>query len=209
MATDVQAVSEGAELEIPYTVEERSDTGVTNGKLGMWLFIASETMFFGSLFSSYALLRFAAPEWPVASDLLDVPGAALNSAILILSSVTMTAAYLAIEKGRPGAFRGWLALTTLLGTLFLVIKGVEYQNKLGHGLGPEDSTFLALYFALTGLHALHLLVGLAVNLYQLGPGMRFWQQRPKQFVRRIEVTGLYWHFVDLVWIVLFPVLYLT
>lgn len=202
-------MSSPSHLEIPYTVEARPDTGLSNGKLGMWLFIASEAMFFGSLISAWALLRFAAEEWPVASEILNVPSAALNSALLILSSVTMTASYFAVEKGRLGEFRRWLGVTTLLGTVFLVIKGLEYRDKLAHGLGPEDSTFLALYFALTGVHAVHLVAGLIANLYQLGPGSRLFASNPEQFTRRIEVTGLYWHFVDLVWIVLFPLLYLT
>ncbi|MEM1245003.1 MAG: heme-copper oxidase subunit III [Acidobacteriota bacterium] len=196
-------------MDIPYTVEERSDTRLSNGKLGMWLFLASEAMFFGSLVSAYALLRFAADDWPLGSDVLTVPTAAMNTALLIASSVSMTAAFLAIEAGHLGAFRRWLGLTTLLGIIFLVVKGYEYREKLSHGLGPEDSTFLALYFALTGVHALHLVGGLVVNLFQLGPGVALWRRRPEQFVRRIEVTGLYWHFVDLVWLVLFPLLYLT
>lgn len=196
-------------MEIPYTVEERADTGLSNGKLGMWLFLASEAMFFGSLLSAYALLRFGADEWPRGSDMLTVPLAAANTALLIASSISMTAAFLAIESGRLGIFRRWLGLTTLLGVVFLGIKGLEYRDKLGHGLGPEDSTFLALYFGLTGVHALHLLAGVVVNLFQLGPGVALWRRRPEQFVRRIEVTGLYWHFVDLVWVVLFPLLYLT
>ncbi len=196
-------------LEIPYTASARQDTGLANGKLGMWLFIASEAMFFGSLFSSYALLRFGSEQWPTASEILDVPSAAVNSAILIVSSMTMTASYLALEKGDLSRFRRLLSLTTLLGVVFLVIKGLEYRDKLDHGLTPDSSIFLAVYFALTGMHALHLVVGVVANLYHLGPGARLHATNPGQFLGRIEVTGLYWHFVDLVWILLFPVLYLT
>ncbi|MEX2088818.1 MAG: cytochrome c oxidase subunit 3, partial [Bacteroidota bacterium] len=98
--------------------------------------------------------------------------------------------------------------TVLLGFGFLIIKGFEYGAKFSHDILPGDSTFLAIYFTLTGLHGLHVIGGMIVNGYFWGPGSKMWEREPERFTNRIEVAGLYWHFVDLVWIFLFPVLYL-
>jgi heme/copper-type cytochrome/quinol oxidase subunit 3 len=200
-------------MEIPYTTTVRPDTGLTNPKLGIWLFLASEVMLFGSLFSAYTLLRSGAPSWPDQSAILSVPLATLNTIILIASSVTMVLAWAAL-KGRPGhpgsvaRYRLFMGLTLLGGLLFLVVKTFEYSDKFSHGLYPSTNNFLALYFTLTGLHAIHVIAGLVVNAYLWGPGTRLWERDPVRFTNRIEVAGIYWHFVDLVWIFLFPVLYL-
>jgi heme/copper-type cytochrome/quinol oxidase subunit 3 len=195
-------------VEIPYTTEVRPDTGLTNPKLGVWLFLASEVMLFGSLFSSYALLRMNAPTWPDQSALLSVPLATLNTVILISSSATMVLAWASLKGRNLARYRVFMGLTILLGAGFMLVKAVEYGDKFSHGLLPSSSNFLGLYFALTGLHAIHVLAGMVVNAYFWGPGTRMWRTDPVRFTNRIEVAGLYWHFVDLVWIFLFPVLYL-
>ena len=195
-------------MEIPYTTEVRPDTGLTNPKLGVWLFLASEVMLFGSLFSSYALLRMNAPTWPDQSALLSVPLATLNTVILISSSATMVLAWASLKGRNLARYRVFMGLTILLGAGFMLVKAVEYGDKFSHGLLPSSSNFLGLYFALTGLHAIHVLAGMVVNAYFWGPGTRMWRTDPVRFTNRIEVAGLYWHFVDLVWIFLFPVLYL-
>ncbi|HEX9659810.1 MAG TPA: cytochrome c oxidase subunit 3, partial [Rhodothermales bacterium] len=105
-------------------------------------------------------------------------------------------------------YKLYMGLTILAGLVFLVIKYFEYSAKLGHGLTPSDSNFLAIYFTLTGLHGLHVIGGLIVNGYFWGPGSKMWKTNPAQFTNRIEIAGLYWHFVDLVWIFLFPTIYL-
>ena len=193
---------------IPYTTDVRPDTGLTNPKLGIWLFLASEVMLFGSLFSSYALLRTGAPSWPDQSAVVSVPLATLNTLILISSSVTMVLAWTALSAKRLDRYRLSMGLTILLGAAFLVVKAIEYGDKLSHGLVPATDNFLGLYFTMTGLHALHVIAGLVVNSYLLGPGVRMWQSEPARFTNRVEVAGIYWHFVDVVWIFLFPVLYL-
>jgi heme/copper-type cytochrome/quinol oxidase subunit 3 len=99
-------------------------------------------------------------------------------------------------------------LTFLCGVGFMVIKTIEYSAKFSHHLYPKNDTFMAIYFTLTGLHGLHVLGGMIVMAYLLGPGAKMWKTDPGRFTNRIEVTGLYWHFVDLVWIFLFPLLYL-
>jgi heme/copper-type cytochrome/quinol oxidase subunit 3 len=193
-------------MDIPYAVETRPDTGLYNGKLGIWLFLASEVMLFAGLFSSYILLRTGSVEWP--RHALPVGMATLNTALLITSSMTMVMAWASLKMGNWGRHRLFLAATIALGGAFLAIKGVEYREHIAAGELPSHDTFFALYWTLTGIHALHLVGGLVVMLYFLGPGARLWADRPEQFTNRIESTGLYWHFVDFVWIFLFPLLYL-
>jgi len=193
---------------IPYTVHPREDTGLFNAKLGIWLFLASEVMLFGALFSSYILLRINALNWPAGSDVLNVPLGALNTVILISSSVTMVLSWAALKEKNLGKFKACLGLTILLALSFMVVKAFEYSAKFSHHIFPETSTYFAIYFTLTGLHAFHVLGGVVVNTYFLFPGAKMWQTDPERFTNRIEIAGLYWHFVDLVWIFLFPVLYL-
>lgn len=195
-------------MEIPYTTEARPDTGVYNGKLGMWLFLASEVMLFGGLFSAYMFLRVGVVDWPRGSDLLDVDMAAINTVILVVSGITMAMSWASLKTGAPGKSRVYLALTILLGAAFLVIKGMEYNDKFSHDIYPATNTFYAIYFVLTGVHFLHIVGGLVVMTYHLLFGWVIARRNPEQYTNRIEVTGLYWHFVDLVWIVLFPTLYL-
>src|SRR5215470_6011961 len=184
-------------MNIPYTVEERPDTGLANGKLGIWLFLASEVMLFGALFSTYIILRVGAPEWPHGE--LNIPLGAINTVILICSSVTMVMAWASLKLNKWGAGRGYLIATFLLAAVFLVNKYFEYADHFAKGEGPWHSTFLAIYFTMTGLHGLHILGGMVVMGYFIGPGARLWKKSPEQFANRIEYTGLYWHFVDLVW----------
>ena len=195
-------------MDIPYIVEERADTGLNNVKLGIWLFLASEVMLFGALFSSYVLLRLMATEWPFGVDVLNVPLGTVNTAVLIGSSVTMVMAYASLKMDDFGRFRFWLAFTIVLSLVFMVIKGFEYNHEFEIGNFPWTSTYLAIYYTMTGLHALHIIGGVIVNSYFLGPGAKMWETNKAQFTNRVEAAGLYWHFVDLVWIFLFPVLYL-
>jgi heme/copper-type cytochrome/quinol oxidase subunit 3 len=196
---------------IPYTVEPRPDTGLNNVKIGIWLFLASEVMLFGALFASYILLRVGAPPgtWPEHGAVyLSVPMATLNTAILISSSVTMVMSWASLVRRDLGKYRLYMGLTVLLGFGFLIVKYFEYTAKFHHGWFPSTNTFLAIYFTLTGLHALHVIGGMAVNAYLWGPGAKMWKTSPQQFTNRVETAGLFWHFVDLVWIFLFPILYL-
>ena len=193
---------------IPYTVEPRPDTGLNNVKIGIWLFLASEVMLFGALFASYILLRVGAVEWPRGHDILNVPLATLNTVILITSSVTMVMAWASLVKKSFGKFKLYQGLTVGLGFGFLIVKAIEYGTKFSHHLYPSTSTFLAIYFVMTGLHALHVIGGMAVNGYLLATGKKWFAKAPEQFTNRVEASGLFWHLVDLIWIFLFPVLYL-
>jgi len=177
-------------MEIPYTVQPREDTGLFNAKVGIWLFLASEVMLFGALFSAYILLRVGSTNWLYgeAKDLNVWLGTA-NTGVLI-------------------KFKAYMGATILLGLVFMVIKAFEYTAKFHHGHLPGTHTFYAIYFTLTGLHAVHVFGGMVVNSFFWGPGSKLWKSDPVRFTNRVEIGGLFWHFVDLVWIFLFPVLYL-
>lgn len=255
-------------MEIPYTVHAREDTGLYNAKVGIWLFLASEVMLFGALFSSYILLRVgSAPgTWP--HGWLNIPVGTLNTLVLITSSVTVVMAWAALKMNRFGQFKVYQGITILLAMTFVGIKSYEYHDKFTHyevilsdgriadghlvektkdevvlhharyvtehaalmtphhgehgeeiripmasiakmeNYGPWHNTYLAIYFTLTALHALHVIGGALVIGYLWGPGSKMWRTDPERYTNRIEISGLFWHFVDLVWIFLFPVLYL-
>ncbi len=248
--------------EIKYIDKPHPLTGVTNAKLGIWLFLASEVMLFGALFSAYVLLRVGATSWPRGSDELNVPLATLNTIVLITSSVTMVMSWASLKLDNFGKFRRYMGMTIALSLAFLVIKTFEYTPKFSHyevflndktsvrghlgekhedhilftpdpekdgehagvhpeemriersdirrltNFGPRHSNFFALYFTLTGLHGLHIIGGIVVNTWLMFPGSAMWKTQRERFTGRVECAGLYWHFVDLVWIFLFPLLYL-
>jgi len=165
-------------------------------------------MLFGALFATYVLLRVGAAEWPHGAHYLNIPLATLNTIVLISSSVTMVMAWYSLKVDNFARFRLYMAATVLFGAAFLVVKYFEYSAKFHHGYFPRTNTFLAIYFTMTGLHMLHVMGGMAVNAYFWGPGAKLWKTDKEHFTNRVENSGLFWHFVDLVWIFLFPVLYL-
>jgi cytochrome c oxidase subunit 3 len=291
-------------MEIPFTVTARPDTGLYNAKIGIWLFLASEVMLFGGLFSGYVFLRIGAQPgyWP--HGLLNVPVGTLNTAVLIASSVTVVLAWASLKMRQFAQYKLWMGITILCGLLFLIVKltyewpakfhhfGVfikkeslaKYEPYLGNnylaakGLPqrveitgdvedeaavedpnaktytfkaldavsadptnpgsdrptfwprslvekkvvidkadvdyasmfyPRHSAFFSTYFLITGLHGLHVLGGLIVFTYFWLPcGANLYKRNPEHLANRIEVAGLFWHFVDLVWIFVFPLFYL-
>lgn len=272
-----------SDIAIPHDIEPHPLTRMYNGKFGVWLFLASEVMLFGALFSTYILLRTGAPEgtWPRhGSWILSVPLATINTMVLITSSVTMVMAWAALKMNNLTRARLLLLATFLLAATFMVIKYIEYSGKFHHyavflktpvmmgdketstvsghleegtpeltedhyggfvipefveiqpdpnhgehehppsmridknnirrltNFGPSHSPFLSTYFVMTGLHGLHVLGGMIVILYLIITGPKMWKTRSEKYTNRVECTGLYWHFVDLVWIFLFPTLYL-
>ena len=197
-------------MDIPFNVKERPDTGLYNGKLGIWLFLASEVMLFGGLFSAYIFLRTGVDNWPAGTEYLDVRLAPLNTLFLISSSVTMVMSWASLKLNDFKKFKFYSGTTLLFAFGFLVIKYFEYSAKFSHvpPYLPSTNNFLGIYFTMTGLHVLHVIGGIVVIGYYFGPGSKMWKADPERFTNRIEIVGLYWHFVDLVWIFLFPVLYL-
>jgi cytochrome c oxidase subunit 3 len=187
--------------------------------LGMWLFLVTEIMFFGGMFTAYVVYRTAHPgAFVAASHELNITMGGINTAVLICSSLTMVLAVSAAQMGHKKSLITNLILTILLGSVFLGIKAVEYHEKFVnhhvpgpsfHFDGPEASyaqLFFSIYFAMTGLHALHMVIGivlLAILAVRAQRGVF-----SKEYYTPIDMTGLYWHFVDVVWIFLFPLLYL-
>ena len=194
----------------PVAIMNNADThsGITNAKLGVWLFLASEIMLFATLFTSYIVLRMGATSWPWGWDVLNVPLATLNTVILISSSVTIVMAYArAYDKDKNG-FQKWMGATLALSFGFLIVKAFEYGAEFKLGIGPHTSVFYAIYFTTTGLHGVHILGGIIVNsaLLYMSTVKEDWEH--PLFLGRVEGAGLYWHSVDIVWIFLFPALYL-
>lgn len=258
-------------MQIPYTSEPRPDTGLYNAKVGIWLFLASEVMLFGALFSTYILLRVGADPGTWPHGLLNIPLGTINTIVLICSSITVVMAWASLKLKNFGKFKFFQAITLICACAFLGIKSYEYHDKFTHyevrlndgkvvdghlkhetkeevvihghyvdmeeaakvthawqereikheeitikrsdikrmqNYGPWHNTYMAIYFTLTGLHALHVIGGALVIGFLWGPGASMWKTDPERFTNRVEVSGLFWHFVDLVWIFLFPVLYL-
>ena len=285
-------------MEIPYTSQARPDTGLYNAKVGIWLFLASEVMLFGAIFSAYILLRVGADPGAWPHGLLNIPIGTFNTAVLITSSVTVVLGWAALKENNFNLYRKYQAVTILCALGFLGIKTYEYREKFSHyeiwlktpvsieragqtvttdrllghiehkghhpffwkteslaqhkvesftllpdpfhytmsskqmaharaeahehkpmeikaadvkrlsAFVPGHSTYFAIYFTLTALHGLHVLGGAIVIFYIWGPGAKMWKTDPERYANRVEVSGLFWHFVDLVWIFLFPVLYL-
>lgn len=196
--------------EIPHSVTRHPVTGINNGKFGIWLFLASEVMLFGALFSGYVLLRVGSLHWPTGHDAgLNIKVGAMNTFILIGSSVTIVMSWASLKLKDFTAYKKWMLITIVCSLVFLGVKlAYEWPEKFAHGHYPRTSNFYALYFLITGLHGLHILGGVIVMAYLVGPGAKLWHTNPEKLTNRIECTGLYWHFVDLVWIFLFPLFYL-
>lgn len=177
---------------------------MTAVKFAMWLFLASEVMFFAGLLGSYLVLRFSHPDqFSEEATHLNWPLATFNTVVLIGSSLTMALAVSAAQAGQASRTARFLGFTFVLGVVFLIVKGIEYNSKIHHGIVPSTSLFYASYFTMTGCHALHLIGGLVPVTVV---GLR--AMRGRVDGGKVELVGLYWHFVDLVWIFLFPLLYL-
>jgi cytochrome c oxidase subunit III len=196
-------------VDIPYATKPQPETALIIPRLGIWLFLASEVMLFGSLFAAYALLRMGAPSWPDQSAVLNVGLALVNTAVLLSSSVMLAMAVRALRARNGSRFRLLMGAAIAAGILFLAVKGLEYKEKFDHGQYPSTNNFLGLYFTMTAIHALHVAGGIVVNAYLWGPGLRMSASQPARFQNRVEIAGIYWHFVDLIWIALVVVVYLS
>jgi cytochrome c oxidase subunit 3 len=198
-----------------YSMEQQLEAST----LGMWLFLVTEVMFFGGMFLAYIIYRVLYPEaWVLGSNHLDVVMGALNTAVLICSSLTMALAVRAAQTSNRGAQIVNLVLTIFFGSIFLVVKYFEYAEKFEHHLVPgrhfdmtlpqaaQQQLFFSIYFMMTGIHAIHMVVGIGLMLVILAMA---WRGRfSADYYTPVEMSGLYWHFVDIVWIFLFPLLYL-
>jgi len=192
-------VAAGAHLE--------TSTGLDNRKLLMWLFLASDCLFFGSFIAAYVLYRDRSVVGPYPEDLFDIPFTSVSAFVLLMSSVSMVLALAAIQKGNVRGMQVWLLTTAALGTLFVAGQAYEFTEFHHEGLSLSTNLFGTTFFVLTGFHGAHVTVGILILLslfmYSLRGGI---QQKDSL---NIELAGLYWHFVDIVWIVIFTLIYLV
>jgi len=178
-----------------------------SAKFGMWLFIATELLLFGGLFAAYTIFRSKYPDLFAEQHLeLNKKLGAINTVVLIFSSLTMALGVTSIERGKQNLLRLFLFITILCGIGFGVNKYFEYSAKFHHHIYPDTSIFFALYFMMTGLHMLHVLAGVLVLTFVLV--LSFKGRFSKKYYTPVELGGIYWHLVDLIWIYLFPLLYL-
>jgi cytochrome c oxidase subunit 3 len=225
LAANVDAIQPGVHVETAHhpklqhhfdDMEQQAEAST----LGMWVFLVTEIMFFGGLFMAYIVYRSASPEgFQEASHHLNVTWGAVNTIVLIVSSLTMALGVRAAQTSAPPRTQvGWILLTMLLGATFLGVKVIEYTDKFTNHLVPglhfqwhgkypaAAEQFYSLYFAMTGLHALHMIIGLGIMTVI---AIMAWKRHfDATYFTPVEVSGLYWHFVDIVWIFLFPLLYL-
>jgi heme/copper-type cytochrome/quinol oxidase subunit 3 len=198
--------SHAATVESAVRQPERG-LGVYDQKVGMWVFLCSEVMFFAGLIGSYVILRFGASEsWPMPGEVLNVPITAVNTFILICSSVTMVKAFAAVEHGDQRGLKRYLLATAIIGALFVSIQVFEYRELVSHGFTPASGLYGATFYTMTGFHGFHVTVGVICLAWATLKAFRggYTQQEHGG----VEVLGLYWHFVDLVWIILFTIVYL-
>jgi heme/copper-type cytochrome/quinol oxidase subunit 3 len=189
--------------------DREQGAGVYNEKLGMWVFLGSEVMFFTALIGSYIILRVANPEGWVGHPRhtpLNIPVTAVNTFLLICSSVTMVKAFAAAQDGLLQQLRRWLVATVLIGASFVGVQVYEYSKLIGEGFVPSASLFSSTFYTMTGFHGFHVTMGVICMIYVTLQAFR--GRYTAQDHRGVEVIGLYWHFVDLVWIILFTIVYL-
>ena len=186
---------------------EESVTPGNLGKLGMWSFLAGDAMTFGAGIAAYGALRIGNPNWPSPADYLGITTTAVMTFILICSSLTMVEALSGIQRGNQAKFRNFMALTVLGGIIFLGMQAFEWHHLIGErGMSIKRDLFDATFFILTGFHGCHVFGGVVYNGVLLIRGMM--GKLPQAKAGLVEIAGLYWHFVDLVWILIFTFIYL-
>src|SRR5438034_3088342 len=183
-----------------------TSTGVSNEKLGMWAFLGSECLLFGALISTYVLYRGRSVVGPFPKDVYDIPYTSVSSFVLLMSSLTMVLALAAIQRGEHEKLRAWLMATALLGMTFIAGQVYEFTRFVQEGLSIKSNAAASAFFTLTGFHGAHVTVGILMLLSLFG--MSLDGRLPPERAEVVELIGLYWHFVDIVWIVIFTVVYL-
>ena len=183
-----------------------TSTGLPNLKLAMWVFLGSDCLLFGALISSYVLYRGASVKGPYPSDVFDIPYTSVSSFVLLASSLTMVLALAAIQRGDVGRCRIWLLATALLGMTFIGGQVYEFTTFYHEGLALSTNLFGTTFYVLTGFHGTHVAIGIVMLLTLLS--LTFMGKITQENSETVELVGLYWHFVDIVWIVIFTVVYL-
>jgi len=198
------AIKEALAAEIGHA-DHDTNTGISNTKLAMWLFLASECLLFGGLITTFILYRHPL-EGPTPSEIYDIPFTSTSSFVLLMSSLTMVLAVSAIERGDHERLRIWLGATAVLGATFVAGQVYEFTVFVHEGLGFTTSRFSSAFYTLTGFHGIHVTVGIIMLVSLVFLSLR--GKLPEHRSETVEVVGLYWHFVDVVWIFIFAVVYL-
>ncbi|MDQ3962531.1 MAG: cytochrome c oxidase subunit 3 [Actinomycetota bacterium] len=191
------------------TAGHHTSTGLDNTKLAMWGFLGSECLFFGSMISTYLLYRNRVLAGPTPHEIYDIPYTSVSSFVLLMSSLTMVLALAAIQRGDHKGLRVWLLATAFLGMTFIGGQIYEFTTFVEEGLTMSTSTFGSSFYMLTGFHGAHVTVGILMLLMLVGMSMAGRLDPPMEGARKVELIGLYWHFVDIVWIVIFMIVYLV
>ena len=186
---------------------EGAGTGISNNKLLMWVFLGSECLLFGGLISTYLIYRSRFHTGPAPGDIFDIPLTSVSSFVLLMSSLTMVLALSALNRGDIRNNRLWLLTTALLGSLFIGGQVYEFTTFVREGLGYTTSPFSSAFFTLTGFHGIHVSVGIVMLMSLFISSLR--GSLRQEHSETVEIVGLYWHFVDIVWIFIFTVIYLV
>ncbi|MCH2407886.1 MAG: heme-copper oxidase subunit III [Acidobacteriia bacterium] len=187
--------------------EHSVGTGLSNNKLLMWVFLGSECLLFGGLISTYLIYRSRFADGPAPGDIFDIPFTSVSSFVLLMSSLTMVLSLSSLQRGDYRNTRLWLLTTALLGALFIGGQVYEFTTFLREGLGYSTSPFSSAFFTLTGFHGVHVSIGIVMLMSLYVSSMRGNLKRESS--ETLEIVGLYWHFVDVVWIFIFTVIYLV
>ena len=192
--------------EVAHETSHATNTGVSNIKLAMWAFLASDCLLFGALITTYFLYRGRSVVGPFPKDLYDIPFTSMTSFVLLMSSLTMVLALSAANRGELRNTRVWLFITCILGSVFVAGQIYEFTSFVNEGLTLKTNLFGSAFFVLTGFHGLHVFVGILMlfSFFLLTFKMKF----DKAKAEVVEILGLYWHFVDVIWILLFVLVYL-
>ena len=187
-------------------IEHDTNTGISNTKLGMWLFLASECLLFGGLITTYLLYKRPL-EGPTPKEIFDIPFTSTSSFVLLMSSLTMVLAVSAIERGDHERLRIWIGATARLGAPVIAGQIYEFTVFVREGLGFTTSRFSSAFYTLTGFHGVHVTIGIIMLMSLVLLSLR--GKLPEHRSETVEIVGLYWHFVDVVWIFIFAVVYLV
>jgi heme/copper-type cytochrome/quinol oxidase subunit 3 len=206
VASDAATLQEEQVLTAPKEHGHITNTGLSNEKVAMWVFLGSECLLFGALISTYFLYRGRSQVGPYPKDIYDIPYTSVSSFVLLMSSLTMVLALAAIQRGDGRRLRVWLLATALLGSSFIAGQVYEFTSFIREGLTLKTNLFGSSFFVLTGFHGVHVTVGIVMLLSLWALSMR--GKLPQERAEVVEIAGLYWHFVDVVWIVIFTVVYL-
>jgi len=195
------------EVHDPYPgLSPHTSTGVSHSKMGMWIFLASDCLLFGAFISAYLLYNGRAQQGPTPEDVINIPFTSTSTFVLLMSSLTMVLAVSSAHRGDERRLRLWLVTTAFLGASFIAGQVYEFTTMVHEGLGYTTNIFGSSFYSLTGFHGVHVTIGIMLLLIMLGMSLR--GRLPKEKAEVVEVIGLYWHFVDVVWIVIFTVVYL-